>query len=106
DMLAGPRSIADDAIPLVNPLQNIPELYAVEQGGLCPYGFADSPSLHSFVFSEEGRARYPKSLDLRYYFSPAALDPSTRKAILTLVARTAGPFEDIVYVGRPEDGDT
>jgi hypothetical protein len=93
-------------IPYHEPLRNIGALYCVEQGGICPYLFAGSPSLHAFVYSEEGKARYPKALDLGYYEDRRTLEPARRSEIMTLLAQTAGPFQDVIMVGRPADGDT
>ena len=58
------------------------------------------------MYSEEGKARYPKALDLGYYHDARTAEPARRSEILTMVAQTAGPFQDVILVGRPSDGDT
>ena len=100
-----PPPRGEASIPYMSPVQNIGVLYTLEQGGLCPYLFAGSPSLHPFVFSEEGKAKFPKALVLDYYHEVKNLDPERRGEVLTLVARTAFAYQDVVLVGKPSDGD-
>ncbi|PIE05885.1 MAG: hypothetical protein CSA75_02410 [Sorangium cellulosum] len=41
------------------PLLNLGQLYAVEQGGVVPYTFTTAPQIHPFVLSDKGRRAMP-----------------------------------------------
>lgn len=96
---------ADEAIPYYAPLFNLGALYAVQQGGVPPYTFVTNPRIHAFVFSAEGRARYPELYDPADLRDPRNADPMARRALVTFLAVVGVPFEDVVLHGRPEDGD-
>jgi hypothetical protein len=98
-------ALPDAPIPYFWPLQNMGALYTVEQGGLCPYVFAGSASLHSFVFTEEGKRKFPPAPDLPYFHDPRLADPAVRAEVLNAIAQTAGPFQDVIFHGWPADGD-
>ncbi len=112
DLAGGPgdnheTGLADQDIPYFEPVRNLGALYAVEQGGIPPYVFTTSPRLHSFVFSPEGRSRYPALFDPLDLRDPAIeTDPGRRRALLTFIAALGASFEDVVMWGRREDGDT
>jgi hypothetical protein len=97
---------AGQPIPYYAPLLNLGALYAVAQGGIPPYVFTTSPRLHPFVFSPEGRARFPDLYDPADLREPKlATDPMFRRGFMTFLAAVGTSFEDVVVYGRAEDGD-
>lgn len=96
---------AGEDIPFYAPLFNLGALYAVQQGGIPSYTFVTNPKIHPFVFSAQGKARYPELYDPADLRDPRlASDPLARRTLLTFLATVGMPFEDVVIDGRPEDG--
>ena len=95
-------------IPYDAPLFDLGPLYAIAQGGIPPFAFLSNPRLHSFVLSEQGKARHPPLFDpgqMIRMAERAEHDPAAREKLVTFLALVGAPFEDIVLHGRPEDGD-
>jgi hypothetical protein len=109
DAFARQNDSEHQEIPYYAPLFNLGPLYAVAHGGIPAFGFLNNPRIHPFVMSAEGRKRYPplfNAAELVHAFGPRIeTDPAARAEMLTLVALTGAPFEDVVIAGRPEDGD-
>lgn len=103
----GPRvDFSLQRVPFHEPGLNVAALYAVEQGGLVPYTFTSLPQLHSFVFSEEGWKRFPRTPDRReYWLSLMAPDfPGPARAdMLDRLAWHGAAFEDVLFYGSAED---
>ena len=96
-------------IPFALPWVNLGQLYAAEQGGLTPFGFALNPSLHHVLVRDDAAARLPALVDRRYVgdltLTERREDPGFRRALLTHLASQSIGFEDVVFAGRPEEAD-
>jgi hypothetical protein len=91
-------------VPFLTPLQNLGKLYAVAQGGIPSWFFASRPSLHPFVFSPDGRRRYPPVHDAIGILSPEILnDPNARGQLMSFLASHGSRFEDVILWGEPGD---
>jgi hypothetical protein len=87
---------------------NVGALYAVEQGGVPAFGFAESETLHALVW------RWPVGQGLRpprpargfehSLSEPEVLGlPGGRKAAVTYLLSFAPHYQDVIFYGRPEE---
>ena len=87
---------------------NVGALYAVAQGGVPAFGFAESPVIHPVVW------RWPVGQGLRpprptrgfehSLSEPEVLGlPGGRKAAVTRLLSYAPYYEDVIFYGRPEE---
>ncbi len=102
----------DDAradVPYVAPLMNLGKLYATAQGGMVPYTFSADAAIHGVLLSPWGQEHMPPAVDPRSVIP--TLDPANagnlaqREAVATYFAANGASFDDVIFVGRPEDGD-
>jgi hypothetical protein len=106
DAFAAQADSAHQEIPFYAPLLNLGPLYAIEQGGISPFGFLTNPRIHPFVLSAQGQARYPGIFSRGYLVDPRIqTDPAVRAEQITYLAMVGAPFEDLIFQGRPEDGE-
>lgn len=93
-------------VPFMTPLFTMGALYAVEQGGIPTWMFSSRSRVHSFVFSEQGRRRYPAVHDPIQVYDPRILQsPERRRALLTWLAALGARYEDVILWGSPADGE-
>lgn len=103
-----PQAFLERAIPACLANWNTGALYAVAQGGVPAFGFAESETLHELVW------RWPVGQGLRpprpargfehWLSEPALLAlPGGRKAAVTRLLAYAPYYEDVIFYGRPEE---
>jgi hypothetical protein len=103
-----PQAFLERTIPACLANWNAGALYAVAQGGVPAFGFAESETLHPLVW------RWPVGQGLRpprpvrgfehSLSEPAILAlPGGRKAAVTHLLSFAPYYEDVIFYGRPEE---
>ena len=93
-------------IPFQAPLFQIGALYNSVQGGIPWWVFSSRPTIHAFVFTQEGRDRYPLVPDPVTLADPRwTSDPLARNAMVTWLAALGTRFTDIIFSGQPRDTD-
>lgn len=97
------------SIPSFAPAMNLGHVYCVQQGGMPPYNFMGTPTLHNFVHREYFPMVYPPVPSYMEWFvlapGPTYPDPATRAAILTAVTRHGRPYDDVIIYGAPADAE-
>ena len=97
-------------LPGAEPLLNLGDLYAVQQGGVVPYAFVDIPQLHGFVLTKAGFKRFPDIPNRKKLWGPLAQnDPpaeaSYRSLLLASLAQSGRGYEDVLFYGSAKDRD-
>ena len=104
--LAGPVD-AEAEVPFAQPLINVGLLYAVAQGGMAPYFFANIPQGHPFVFKGAFESLFPP-VPARDFWR-ILRDPSTppdspqKQAVRSVMAAFGAAYEDVILYGSPAD---
>jgi hypothetical protein len=104
--LPGPVD-AEAEVPFAQPLMNIGLLYAVAQGGMAPYFFANIPQGHPFVFKGGLETLFPP-VPARDFWR-ILRDPSTppdspqKQAVRSALAAFGAAYEDVILFGSPAD---
>jgi hypothetical protein len=104
--LAGPID-AEAEVPFAQPLLNVGLLYAVAQGGMAPYFFANVPQGHPFVFKGSLESIFPP-VPARDFWR-ILRDPSTppdapqKQAVRSAMAAFGAAYEDVILFGSPAD---
>ena len=83
------------------PFANIGHLFVIEQGGMTPYLFASSPTIHQHLFLPDV-ARVP--MPERSYFSAPrsrADEPALLQAIRTDLLAAGSRYQDVIAVSDP-----
>lgn len=97
-------------VPYVEPLFNLGQLYAVQQGGIVPYLFVGIPQKHPFIYTEAARQLLPPAPDKLELWAPLVNMPpdagqARRRPFLTALAVSAARWHDVIFYGRPADRD-
>ncbi len=104
--LAGPID-AEAEVPFAQPLLNVGLLYAVAQGGMAPYFFANIPQGHPFVFKGPLDSLFPPVPSRDFW--RILRDPSTppdapqKQAVRSAMAAFGAAYEDVILFGSPAD---
>ena len=104
--LPGPVD-AEAEVPFAQPLINVGLLYAVAQGGMAPYFFANIPQGHPFVFKGPLESLFPP-VPARDFWR-ILRDPSTppdspqKQAVRSAMAAFGAAYEDVILFGSPAD---
>ena len=104
--LPGPVD-AEAGVPFAQPLINVGLLYAVAQGGMAPYFFANIPQGHPFVFKGPLESLFPP-VPARDFWR-ILRDPSTppdspqKQAVRSAMAAFGAAYEDVILFGSPAD---
>jgi hypothetical protein len=104
--LAGPVD-AEAEVPFAQPLINVGLLYAVAQGGMAPYFFANIPQGHPFVFKGAFESLFPP-VPARDFWR-ILRDPTTppdapqKQAVRSAMAAFGAAYEDVILYGSPAD---
>jgi hypothetical protein len=105
-----PQDKADRTIPYATANWNMGALYAVEQGGVPAWNFAESASVHALLW------RWPEQQGLRpprpargfewWLSEPEVVNvPGARKAGVSHLLSYAPYYQDVIFYGRPEEVD-
>ena len=105
-----PQDKASRTIPYATANWNMGALFAVEQGGVPAWSFAESASIHALLW------RWPEQQGLRpprpargfewWLSEPEVLNvPGARKAALNHLLSFAPYYQDVIFYGRPEEVD-
>lgn len=104
--LPGPVD-AEAEVPFAQPLLNVGLLYAVAQGGMAPYFFANIPQGHPFVFKGAFASLFPP-VPARDFWR-ILRDPTTppdapqKQAVRSAMAAFGAAYEDVILYGSPAD---
>jgi hypothetical protein len=88
-------------IPYASPLMNLGELYGTDRDAVTPYGFTWAPGIHPVLQKEGSTPRVP-GRDYGHLFAAGA-DPLERRRELVRLASYGAAFDDVLFVGAPED---
>lgn len=103
-----PGSWTDADVPFAESLFNTGQLFAAAQGGVVPYTFTESPRIHSFVLTSEGRRRLPPAPSRDQFWFPLSLPRHDETApqrawMLDQLALYASRYQDLIFYGGAED---
>ncbi|MBI4699753.1 MAG: hypothetical protein HY744_01075 [Deltaproteobacteria bacterium] len=106
DPLVGlPRDPARAPMAYTEPLRNLGQLYAVQQGGVVPYTFTGSPQVHALTSQPRPFPPVPSRRYWKAFAQPERSSDAERRAIVALLASYGARYDDVVFWGSPADAD-
>lgn len=106
-LVALPETVKDEerdrrlTIPYAVPMLNWGALYAVDRDAPSPYAFSFLPFVHVIRGKPRPGVHLPKR-DYGYFFRPET-PPADRRGELARIASFGTDYDDVVFVGEPED---
>jgi len=99
--LARRSGLSDGPLPYTEPLRNIGQLYATEQGGVVPYTFTLAPQLHELVSRPNALPPAPDRTFWKAFLPGSGASDQELRAIIAHLAAHGAAFDDVIVIARP-----
>jgi hypothetical protein len=99
--LAGRATLVDGPFPFTEPLRNVGQLYATEQGGVVPYTFTLAPQIHELVSRPNAMPPVPDRSFWKAFLPGSGAHEAELRAIVAHLAAHGAAFQDVIVVAHP-----
>ena len=101
DPLAGRAALRDGPLQYTEPLRNIGNLYATEQGGVVPYTFTATRQIHELVSRPNNMPPVPMRTFWGAFLPGSSVSDKERHAMVTHLASAGAAYGDVIVIAHP-----